>query len=247
MERVHYWVKSMLEAGQSPDDLNRIVQEIGRHVGADLSLFFLGSPPRKGKQWFFHHGVEESDIQFYLRHSDDDLYLQHYLSRSLTGNMISLQEMLPLKHINNSWFLEEMIPRLAVRHSMSGLYPIAPGQALAITFHRYCQPFTPENKQVMQKLLQAMVPWSQYFIARDTLDKSYGSASLAKSIMKLPDSLTQAEHHIVSLLAQGYDGSEITAMRGVSKETTKSQIKSILHKTGCRHQNQLLQQIYCGA
>lgn len=247
MDRVHYWVKSLLEAGQSPGDLNRIVQEIGRHVGADISLFFLGARPHKGKQWFFHHGIDDDNFQFYLRHSDDDIYLQHYLRYSLTGNMVSLQEMLPLKQIQDSWFLEEMIPRLAVRHSISGLYPIAPGQALAITFHRYCQPFSPRSKQLMQDLLYTMVPWGQFFIARDTLEQSYGSASLAKGMMKLPASLTQAEHHIVQLLAKGYDGSEITAMRGVSKETTKSQLKSILRKTGCRHQNQLLQQIYCGA
>ncbi|MCW8329899.1 helix-turn-helix transcriptional regulator [Photobacterium sp. SDRW27] len=247
MERVQYWVKELLEAGQSTDDLNRVVQDIGRYVGADLSLFFLGAPPKRGKQWVLHHGIDDNDFEFYLRHADDDVYLQHYLSHSLTGKMVSLQEMLPLKRIDDSWFVEEMIPRLAIRHSISGLCPIAPDQALAITFHRYCQPFSPKSKEVMQKLLQAMIPWSQFFIARNTLESIYGSPSIAKGIMKLPGSLTQAEHNIVALLAQGYDGSEITAIRGVSKETTKSQIKSILHKTGCRHQNQLLQQIFCGA
>lgn len=246
MERVQCWVKELLEAGQLNDDLNRVVQRIGLYLGADLSLFFLGSPPHHGKHWILHHGIDQDNFDFYLRHSGDDVYLQHYLSHSLTGKMVALQDMLPVKRIHDSWFIEEMIPRLAVRYSISGLYPVAPGQMLAITFHRYYQPFTVENKLLMQKLLDALVHWGQFFIARNTLEAIYGSEPLARGMMKLPDTLTQAEHNIVSLLAKGYDGSEITSIRGVSKETTKSQIKSILHKTGCRHQNQLLQRIYCG-
>ncbi len=246
MERVQYWVKELLEAGQSTDDLNRIVRCIGQYLGADISLLFLGSPPHKGEQWVLHHGINKNDFDFYLRHSKDDIYLQHYLSHSLTGNMVPLQEMLPVKRISDSWFIDEMIPRMAVRYSISGLYPVAHGQVLSISFHRYSQPFPPKSQKLMQQLLEALCPWGQYFIARHTLEKVHGSEPIARGIMKLPDTLTQAEHNVVSLLAQGYDGSEITAIRGVSKETTKSQIKSILHKTGCRHQNQLLKQIYCG-
>ncbi|WP_064608298.1 helix-turn-helix transcriptional regulator [Photobacterium sp. J15] len=246
MDRTQIWVKALLEAGQTEIELNKIVKQIGEHLGADLSLLFWGSPPHAGKFWTLRHGIEEGDYQFYLRHSNDDAYLKHYISQSLTGKMIQLQEMLPLKHIHDGWFREEMVPRLGIRYSISGLYPVAPGQMLAITFHRYQQPFSHRSKLMMQQLLEQLVPWCQYFIARDKLESLYGSAPITRSMMKLPETLTQAEHHVVSLLAQGYDGSEITEMRGVSKETTKSQIKSILRKTDCRHQNQLLHKIYSG-
>ncbi|OLQ80519.1 hypothetical protein BIT28_15705 [Photobacterium proteolyticum] len=246
MERVQYWVKELLEAGESSDDLNRIVRNIGQYLGADISLLFLGSPPHKGQQWILHHGIDNSDFDFYLRHSRDDIYLQHYLGQSLTGNMIALQEMLPIKQIRDGWFLEEMIPRMDVDYSISGIYPLSDGKILSLCFHRYHQPFHPSCQQFMQQLLEALAPWGQFFIARNTLESLYGSAPISRGMLKLPDNLTQAEHNVVSLLAQGYDGSEITAIRGVSKETTKSQIKSILHKTGCRHQNQLINKIYCG-
>ncbi|WP_299013038.1 helix-turn-helix transcriptional regulator [uncultured Photobacterium sp.] len=246
MDRTRLWVQALLEAGQTEDELNKVLKQIGDHLGADLSLFFWGSPPRSGKFWTLRHGIEEGDYQFYLRHSNDDAYLKHYLSHALSGQMVLLQEMLPLKQIHDGWFREEMLPRLGIRHSISGLYPIAPGQMLAITFHRYHQPFNHKSKRLMQQLLDQLIPWCQFFIARDKLENLYGSAPVSRSIMKLPEILTQAEHHVVSLLAQGYDGSEVTEMRGVSKETTKSQIKSILRKTDCRHQNQLLHKIYSG-
>ncbi|GAB3526979.1 LuxR C-terminal-related transcriptional regulator [Photobacterium alginatilyticum] len=246
MERVQYWVKEMLEAGQSSDDLNRIVRSIGQYLGADISLLFLGAPPHKGQQWILHHGIDTSDFDFYLRHSRDDIYLQHYLGQSLSGSMIALQEMLPIKQISDNWFLEEMIPRMAVDYSVSGIFPISDGKILSLSFHRYNQPFSYKSQQLMQQLLEMLAPWGQFFIARNTLENLYGSAPISRGMLKLPSTLTQAEHNVVSLLAQGYDGSEITAIRGVSKETTKSQIKSILHKTGCRHQNQLINQIYCG-
>ena len=247
MERVQYWVKELLEAGESSDDLNRIVRNIGHFLGADISLVFLGSPPFKGKQWILHDGINNSDLGFYLRHSRDDIYLQHYLSSSLTGHMATLQEMLPIKKISDGWFIQEMIPRMAVNFSVSGIFPISDGKILSLSFHRYNQPFSFKSHQLMQQLLEALAPWGQFFIARNTLESLYGSAPISRGMLRLPDTLTQAEHSVVSLLAQGYDGSEITAIRGVSKETTKSQIKSILHKTGCRHQNQLINQIYCGS
>ncbi|WP_261836877.1 helix-turn-helix transcriptional regulator [Vibrio ishigakensis] len=58
--------------------------------------------------------------------------------------------------------------------------------------------------------------------------------------------LTRTESDILELLVSGLNGPEIANLRSVSKETIKSQIKSILHKTQCRHQNELVSRFCFG-
>lgn len=58
--------------------------------------------------------------------------------------------------------------------------------------------------------------------------------------------LTRSEHDVLDMLISGLNGPEIAEKRLVSKETIKSQIKSILHKTQCRHQNELVSRFCYG-
>lgn len=52
--------------------------------------------------------------------------------------------------------------------------------------------------------------------------------------------LTNAEQDVLSLILKGYTSNEISVYRRVSKETVRCQVKSLLHKTGCHSQNELI-------
>ncbi|USD63665.1 helix-turn-helix transcriptional regulator [Vibrio sp. SCSIO 43140] len=52
--------------------------------------------------------------------------------------------------------------------------------------------------------------------------------------------LTKAEQDVLNLMLKGYTSNEIAVYRQVSKETVRCQIKSLLYKTGCHSQNELI-------
>lgn len=52
------------------------------------------------------------------------------------------------------------------------------------------------------------------------------------------------EQEVLMLLSRGLTGPEVARLRGVSKETLRSQLKSLLHKTRCGNQNELLNLLF---
>ncbi|MGF1734237.1 helix-turn-helix transcriptional regulator [Photobacterium satsumensis] len=244
MDKVDCWIRSLVEAGQSVSDINHVVADIGRSVGADVSIIFLGSTPKISTGCIFHAGIEQQQLEFYGRHSQSDAYLQYYSKHKLQGEMVPLQTMLPLNNIKDEWFREVMLPTLAVKHSISGYCRLNKWEVQVLTFHRYTSPFSPESQSDLQRLMESLLPWSQYYLSRQKLLDQFGSQPVQHGDLILPKILTPAEKQVIELLTKGYDGSEITQLRGVSKETTKTQIKSILHKLDCKHQNHLLHKLY---
>ncbi|AJR05721.1 LuxR family transcriptional regulator [Photobacterium gaetbulicola] len=244
MNRADYWIRNLIEAGQSHLDINHVVADIGRSVGADVSILFLGSSPKLSLGHVFHAGIEQPLLEYYERHSQSDVYLRHYSQQNLQGTIVPLQTMLPLNKITDEWFRDEMLRTIAVKHSLSGYCRLNKSDVQVLTFHRYSSPFKPECQLQLQQLMDALVPWSQYYLSKQQLMNKFGTIPLQHGSLQLPDTLTPAERQVIQLLSRGYDGSEITQFRGVSKETTKSQIKSILHKLECKHQNHLLHKVY---
>ncbi len=57
-------------------------------------------------------------------------------------------------------------------------------------------------------------------------------------------SLSEAEKEVLFLLSKGMTGTEIADCRNVSKETIRSQIKSLLLKTGSHSQNELITMLF---
>ncbi|PSW16091.1 hypothetical protein C9J01_03540 [Photobacterium rosenbergii] len=238
------WVRKLIEAGQSPSDINLVLAEICHAIEADVGVLFLGPSPRFGPGHTFYCGIEDALLDFYHRHSENDAYLQHYSTHHFQGKMVPLQSMLPLKKIDDDWFREVMLPTLSVKFSISGYSFISKQEVQVLTFHRYSSPFPPNCQVQLQQFMGELIPWSQFYLSTQKLIDQFGSTPLHHGSIQLPKNLTPAERQVIHLLSQGCDGSEITQLRGVSKETTKSQIKSILHKLDCKHQNHLLHKLY---
>lgn len=244
MALANIWVRKFIEAAQSPSDINSVLAEICHAIGADIGVLFIGPSPKFGPGHTFHFGIDDKLLDFYHRHSDNDAYLKHYSTHHFQGKMVPLQSMLPIKRIEDEWFRDVMLPTLSVKYSISGYSFISRHEVQALTFHRYSTPFAPSCQIQLQQFMDELIPWSQFYLSTQKLIDQFGTTPLHHGSIQIPDDLTPAERQVIQLLSKGYDGSEITQFRGVSKETTKSQIKSILHKLDCKHQNHLLHKLY---
>lgn len=94
-----------------------------------------------------------------------------------------------------------------------------------------------------------VIPWRCFGIARDafeqglqivTLERSEAHAAPRLRSMITHDALTAAEGAVLNLLAAGMRPKEIAKSRGSSVNTVRSQIRSILEKTGTHSQVALL-------
>jgi DNA-binding CsgD family transcriptional regulator/uncharacterized protein Usg len=56
--------------------------------------------------------------------------------------------------------------------------------------------------------------------------------------------LSDAEQEVLLLLSRGLTGPEVAHLRGVAKETLRTQLKSLLHKTRTNNQNELLNLLF---
>lgn len=52
--------------------------------------------------------------------------------------------------------------------------------------------------------------------------------------------LSNTETTVAELIIRGYTNAEIAEIRGVAFETVRSQVASLLHKTGCRHRSEMV-------
>lgn len=230
---LYYWINELCQAN-SDDALCHALNKLTHLLQADSSLLFLVDP-QTGQPQSFAAGLSRDSLAFMASHTKEDRYLHTYIEQNQFGHAVCLQELLPRPKAEQDGFLERFAPHFDYRYSMGLLLPMVNGRQLGLSCHRRRSPFPKGMEHTLQCVGAALLPWAQLRLAP--------KLNPQLNFTTLPESLTQAECQVLQLLAQGMDGSEIARHRGVSKETVKSQIKSLLHKTNSRHQNHLLSQL----
>ncbi|WP_137373829.1 helix-turn-helix transcriptional regulator [Vibrio gallaecicus] len=81
--------------------------------------------------------------------------------------------------------------------------------------------------------------WANSWSAHHKLLHIWDNLVSSSGRMMQPD-LTPSEGDVLKLILQGWSSTEVANIRQVSKETVRSQIKSILNKSQCNSQNQLI-------
>ncbi|WP_117235032.1 helix-turn-helix transcriptional regulator [Vibrio maerlii] len=91
----------------------------------------------------------------------------------------------------------------------------------------------------LQNMVDIVEKWVVSWLAHQRLLYSLANIGLVSQEAEMLN-LTNAEHEVLSLMLRGFTSNEIAAYRQVSKETVRSQIKSLLHKTNSHSQNELI-------
>ncbi|WP_205729133.1 helix-turn-helix transcriptional regulator [Ferrimonas sediminicola] len=230
---LYHWINELCQA-DTDQALNHALGKLTQLLQADSSLLFLVDLST-GETESFAAGLSPRSLAFMTDHSYEDRYLITYLERNQLGHAVCLQELLPRPLAEVNGFLERFAPHFDYRYSMGLILPLVNGRQLGLSCHRRRTPFPKGLEQILQGVGAALLPWAQLRLA----PRLYPQLHLPA----LAERLTHAECQVLQLLARGMDGSEIARHRGVSKETVKSQIKSLLHKTNSRHQNHLLSRL----
>lgn len=184
-------------------------------------------------------GFGDEQMQVYQQHMEHDVFFQHYASSGYQGQFLYLQEMLPMRKIRNPIFNDILVPTMQLYHSYSGLTPLMDNHYLMLSSHGD-HLLDYRNAQRVDTIWQFLKAWGNYWVAQRKMSAQLNQFESATKARLITSNLTSAEMNVLNLLANGLDGSEVAQQRNVSKETVRSQIKQILHKTGCKHQNQLL-------
>lgn len=109
---------------------------------------------------------------------------------------------------------------------------------ISIMFHSVDELRIDELRQ-LKSICDIAIAWANSWVAHRTMVSHWRKYSEPKTA-NTSTSLTKSELDVLDLLTKGLNGTEIAQTRDVSKETVRSQIKSILHKTQCKNQNQLI-------
>ncbi|SDJ82296.1 regulatory protein, luxR family [Ferrimonas sediminum] len=231
--KLYPWINDLSHC-QRAAQLQTLLNRLLPIVGADACLLML-IDLRRGMQHTFCAGLSARSQAFVASNTNDDRYLHAYMDSNLMGKSVCLQELLPQPKAEAGGFLERYQPYFDYRFSYGLVLPLNKHQQVAISLHRHRTPFKKLYQHDMNGLGAAILPWAHHYLAQSPIS----------SRTKLcHEPLTPAEKQVLNLLMEGLDGSEIADHRGVSKETVKSQLKSLLHKTDSRHQNQLLFRAY---
>ena len=97
----------------------------------------------------------------------------------------------------------------------------------------------PEEFRQRELICDITIAWANSWIAHHTMLLHWNRYAEPTTTI-LPPILTKSELVVLELIIKGLTGSEVAQIRNVSKETVRTQIKSILHKTQCKNQNQLI-------
>ncbi|BBL92442.1 hypothetical protein VroAM7_50950 (plasmid) [Vibrio rotiferianus] len=184
-------------------------------------------------------GFSDQQMQVYQENMAHDAFFQHYARNGHLGQFLYMQEMLPMHKIRNPIFNEILVPTMQLYHSYSGLAPLYDNHYLMLSSHGD-NPLSFKHQDKTKLIWRFLRTWGNYWVAQQAMSEQLGKFDSAPNIHLLTSNLTDTELTVLNMLAQGLDGSEVAQKRNVSKETVRSQIKQILHKTGCKHQNQLL-------
>lgn len=342
------WLGRLYGAGQDQYDLRRSFDELRGLFNAAASSVVL--TPRKvpADAIVWTSSYSRSDMQFYFERMGDDVFLNTYLQRGMTGRACIVDRLLDFDTIDNPVFMEEMVPRFGARYALCVLAPLDGYDDLVITLHRTRGqiPFCSSEREQLQWVADSLVGWARDYRRRQLFERERGLLSallerdqrpralidgggrvqLANGALErqiheshpallsaqrslalparqqvrwldelkqgqagrmafsladgrrlmlewapLPEpagwfevtlidpeqeyqrqtgrlgllyDLTQAEQEVLTLLSRGLTGAEVSRMRGVSCETGKSQIKTLLRKTHTSNQNELLNLLF---
>lgn len=226
-----------LNTTHSPYDTRHIMAELRKHIDADKLLICVANLGQY-IQMYYGDGFSEEDYRFHREHISDNLYLQTYLGHGLTGKSVCLQEMLPDVRCISPEFEDQFWPAINTDYMYGLVIPLDAGWHLRLSCYRTDKPFPPDFAGELNALGAGLIGWA-------ALEAEFHNTILGQGVYGITEEhLTPSECQVLHLLSKGMDGSEIAQYRNVSKETVKSQIKSLLHKTHCRHQNELLSRLY---
>lgn len=222
------WTEQLVQV-RHPLEMHQALTRLLPLLEADGVLLFLNDTLTHQQQ-VFSAGLSPHAHRFMQQHSDEDQYLKCYLAQGLVGHSVPLQRLLDNDEEARMRFLARFTPHFPYRHSLGLILPLSPHRHIGLSCHRATTPFGAGSEGTLSAVGATLLPWAHLWL---------GPTEARKDL-----ALTLAETQILDLLLQGLDGSEIAQRRGVSKETVKSQIKALLHKTECRHQNQLISKMH---
>lgn len=190
--------------------------------------------------------IDDRDIQFYQQHWRHDIFLNAYLRKGLLNTSQIMESLVDPTRVQDENSCESLLPYVYYHSTLGLLLGINQHLYLFFTAHQLSKPFSRNTRRLHEKLGHSMQPWVNAFHAKQLANMEQDKAlcrcqeHFPMTNSQKPIKLTPAEYQVLSLLISGHSGSDIADIRNVSKETIKSQIKSVLHKTGSKHQNQLL-------
>jgi DNA-binding CsgD family transcriptional regulator len=226
----------------SPPELELILEKELAQLGIDHVVLIILDPLHNNliKASF---GFTQQQLAIYDRHQQHDVFLTHYIRHKMLGNLLYMQEMLPSQQINNEVFQDVIVPTMQLYHSYCGLTKLVDHHLLMLSSHSF-QSLNLQQLTKLSHLWRFLTHWSNGWVSQKLVAHQWQKLELSAGPSNAHDSITLAELQVLELLTQGLDGSEIARRRGVAKETVRSQIKQLLHKTQCRHQNQLIARFY---
>ncbi|MEZ9370384.1 helix-turn-helix transcriptional regulator [Shewanella sp. 10N.286.51.B2] len=190
--------------------------------------------------------ISEKDIQFYQQHWRHDVFFNAYLKKGLINSSQIMEKLIKPDQLPDEVSCESLLPYVHYRSTLSLLVTVNQHLYLLFTAHSLNEVFSGGTRRLHEKLGHSMQPWVSAFHAHQLANIEQDKAlcrcqeHFPIPVKQRPVKLTPAEYQVLTLLICGHSGSDIAGIRQVSKETIKSQIKSVLHKTGSKHQNQLL-------
>jgi len=141
--------------------------------------------------------------------------------------------------LENRIFDHEKLSIITQKLSQYSVYsPLAYDHKMVVIFHSIESLPEHQTKQ-LQLIANIIAAWSNCWVANNAMWRFWKKYSEPKDI-DIASTLTKSEFNVLELLIKGFTGPEISSIRNVSKETVRTQIKSILHKTHCHNQNQLI-------
>lgn len=224
------------------DELDETLKSELLSIGFEQAVCII-LDPKQNYVYEFTMGFEEFQLQTYFDNQKHDVYLAKYLCKRLHGQIVYLQELVPDNQIKNKEFLDVLVPTMNVRHSLCGVQPLLKNYSLVLSSHCFRRPTVKQQLEI-DNLWNYLTYWANSWISKLEMKTSKQHFLSRKTNLNHTVKLTDSEIEVLEYLVQGYDGSEIAYRRKVSKETVRSQIKQLLHKTQSKHQNHLISRYY---
>ncbi|MCL1035739.1 helix-turn-helix transcriptional regulator [Shewanella submarina] len=228
------WVRQLMRC-RDAGEINANLGPSLKLLKADAFLLFLYQADGLSR-YCFSAGLSADSHCFIATHAEEDIYLQNYLSQGLIGHSAVLQRLPSHQQLEQTEFLHRFAPHFDFNQSLGLILPLGEHWLMGLSCHRHSGCFPKRANEELSVVGAALLPWAQKFVEQQT-------TTMPSGLILPGEHLTPAESRVMSLLMKGMDGGEISELRGVSHETVKSQIKSLLHKSGCRHQNHLLSKL----